>query len=271
VNAADIKSNWASSNFDQRHSLSVNYIYALPAISGALQRALLYSSPGDADNDPKTPAPGSDSHVLRELLDGWEISGVTVFQSGTPFSVFNGGSSNGLSVPDNAGVANGAAAASFPDVIGDPHTHLAMSGFNASSVGPLLFNPAAFAAPQGLTFGGAGRNFLNNPHRLNFDMTLLKHFKVTESSAMEFRLEGFNVFNHTEFRIFNPNIGNTASNVIGCYGGVFNSAAGGLTPVPDSLPGTPPVKVDCTTGSAFLHPVDSHRPRTLQLGLKYSF
>jgi hypothetical protein len=271
VNAADIKSNWASSNFDQRHSLSVNYIYALPKMSGALQRALFYSSSGNGDNDPKTPAPGSDSQVLRALLDGWEISGVTVFQSGTPFSVFNGGSSNGLSVPDNAGVANGAAAASFPDVIGDPHSHLAMSGFNASSVGPLLLNPAAFAAPQGLTFGDAGRNFLNNPHRLNFDMTLLKHFKITESSAMEFRLEAFNVFNHTEFRIFNPNIGNTASNVIGCYGGVFNSAAGGLTPVPDSPLGTPPINVDCTTGSAFLHPVDSHRPRTLQLGLKYAF
>jgi hypothetical protein len=275
VNAADIKSNWASSNFDQRHSLSVNYIYALPDLSGAMERAL-FRSPDedkneDKDSEPKTPSARADSRLMRTVLDGWEFSGVTVFQSGTPFSVFNGGGSNGLSVPDNAGVANGAATASFPDVVGDPRSHLGTEGFNASSVGPLLYNPAAFAAPQGLTFGDAGRNFLNNPHRLNFDMNLLKHFKITEGSAMEFRLEVFNAFNHTQFRIFNPNIGNTASNTIGCYGGPQDSAAGGLTPVPGATLGTQPVNVDCITGSAFLHPVDSHRPRTLQLGLKYSF
>jgi hypothetical protein len=282
VNAVDIKSNWASSNFDQRHSLSVNYIYALPALSGAMERALFYSPGEDKDDEgkdkdkdsepkPKPPSARGNSSVMRTVLDGWEFSGVTVFQSGTPFSVFNGGGSNGLSVPDNAGVANGAGAASFPDVIGNAHSHLVTEGFNASSVGPLLYNPAAFAAPQGLTFGDAGRNYLNNPHRLNFDMNLLKHFKITEGSAMEFRLEVFNAFNHTQFRIFNPNIGNTGSNTIGCYGGVDNSAAGGLTPVPGAPLGTAPVNVDCLTGSAFLHPVDSHRPRTLQLGLKYSF
>jgi len=271
VNAVDIKSNWASSNFDQRHSMSVNYIYALPKFSGMLERSLLYSAEeGDAGTDPKPQAAQSDSRVLHNLLDGWEFSGITVFQSGTPFSVFNGGDRHGVSVSDNAGVANGSAEGSFPDVIGDPRANLS-KGDISGSVGPLLYNPAAFAAPQGLTFGDAGRNFLNNPHRLNFDMNVLKHFQITEGSAMEFRIEVFNAFNHTEFRIFNPNIGNTASNTIGCYGGFNNNAAGGLTPVPGTPLGTPPVNVDCTTGSALFHPVDAHRPRTLQLGLKYNF
>ncbi|MGC2270491.1 MAG: carboxypeptidase regulatory-like domain-containing protein [Candidatus Sulfotelmatobacter sp.] len=271
VNAVDIKSNWASSNFDERHSLSVNYIYAFPKLSGGLGRALLYSEDGNnAAAGQKPQAAQSDSRVLRALLDGWEFSGITAFQSGTPFSVFNGGGDTGISVPDNAGVANGSVAASFPDVIADPRAHLP-KGITSGSVGPLLYNPAAFAAPQGLTFGDAGRNFLTNPHRLNFDMTLLKHFKITEGSSMEFRIEAFNVFNHTEFRIFNPNIGNTASNTIGCYGGLNNNAAGGLTPVPLAPLGTPLTNVDCTTGSALFHPVDAHRPRTLQLGLKYNF
>ena len=35
--------------------------------------------------------------------------------------------------------------------------------------GPLLFNPGAFAQPQGLTFGNAGRNILRNPSRTNVD------------------------------------------------------------------------------------------------------
>jgi hypothetical protein len=272
VNSANLKSSWASSNFDQRHSLSVNYIYAFPKLSGALERSLLHSpDESDADADQKAQSTQSDYRVMQSLLDGWEYSGITVFQSGTPFSVINGGGDTGISVADNAGVANGSGAASYPDVIGDPRGHALAPIHSAESVGPLLYNPGAFAAPQGLTFGDAGRNFLNNPHRLNFDMTMLKHFKITEGSAMELRIEVFNVFNHTEFRIFNSNLGNTASNVIGCYGGLNNSAAGGLTPVPGAPLGTPPVIVDCTTGSAFLHPVDSHRPRTLQLGLKYNF
>jgi hypothetical protein len=271
VNSANVRYGWASSSFDQRHLLNINYIYAFPKLSGALTRSFIKES-SDSDPNSKTPSPQSSSQFLRALLDGWEFSGITSFQSGTPFTVINGGGNNGISVPDNAGVANLAGAGSYPDVVASPHGHTAVPiPPNSSSVGPLLYNPAAFAAPQGLTFGDEGRNFLNNPHRLNFDFTLLKNFRVTESSGLEFRLEAFNVFNHTQFRIFNSNIGNTASNIAGCYGGPGYTTAGGLTPVPGASLGTPDVNVDCTTGSAFLHPVDSHRPRTLQLGLKYSF
>jgi Carboxypeptidase regulatory-like domain/TonB-dependent Receptor Plug Domain len=269
VNSANLRSSWASSNFDQRHLLSVNYIYTFPKLSQNLARWL--SDRGDVgDDDQKAPPPANSSKFLRTLLDGWEYSGITVFQSGTPFSVINSGGNTGVSVLDNGGVANGSGAGSYPDVIGNPRSRISTT-LAASGVGPLLYNPEAFAAPQGLTFGNAGRNFLNNPHRLNFDMTLLKNFKVTEGSTMEFRLEAFNIFNHTEFRIFNPNNGNTASNTIGCYGGPLDSAAGGSTPVPGAPLGTPPINVNCTTGSAFLRPVDSHRPRTIQLGLKYQF
>jgi len=124
----------------------------------------------------------------------------------------------------------------------------------------LLLNPNLFVAPRGLTFGNAGRNFLNNPSRLNFDMSLLKHFAVREGSEVEFRLEAFNVFNHTQFRIYDPNFGNTGSNSISCYGGP-NYSAGAYFPG-----GT-----DCLTGNSFLHPINAHRPRTLQLAIKYSF
>jgi hypothetical protein len=281
VNSANLRSSWASSNFDQRHLLSVNYIYTLPKLGESMARWTAPNiDPSDdpkADSAPGDPKPAAEqksppipSRFLRTLLDGWEYSGITVFQSGTPFSVINGGGNTGVSVLDNGGIANGSGAGSYPDVIGNPHSVLPAT-FGASGVGPLLYNPAAFAAPQGLTFGNAGRNFLTNPHRLNFDMSLLKNFKVTEASNLEFRAEAFNIFNHTEFRIFNPNIGNTASNTIGCYGGPDDSAAGGLTPVPGAPLGTPPVDVNCTTGGAFLRPVDSHRPRTIQLGLKYQF
>ncbi len=282
VNSFDLKSNWASSSFDERHLFNFSYVYDLPKVSGFMTRAATFhkseSENAESGNETKDEAPtdpgprpaASSSQFLHQALDGWQISGVTSFQSGTPFSVLNGGSPAGISVPDNAGVANGAGIGSYPDVVGDTHAHLPPGINNSQSIGPLLLNPAAFAAPQGLTFGDAGRNFLNNPHRLNFDMSLLKTFKMTEGSNLEFRMETFNIFNHTQFRIFNPNIGNTANNTISCYGGPNNSALGGLTTITGQS-GAQPVNIDCTTGSSFLRPVDSHRPRTLQFGLKYSF
>jgi len=266
VNTIDIKSSHASSDFDERHLLNFSYVYDLPKLSGHLDRWLIDRS-GEAEPAEGTPLPAaSDSRVLRTVLDGWQISGITLFASGTPFSVINGGSNVGISLPDNGGVANGVGVGSYPDVIGNAHSVSPQIGAT-NSVGPLLLNPAAFAAPRGLTFGDAGRNYLNNPHRLNFDFTLLKNFKIQESGKLEFRFEVFNVFNHTQFRIFNPALGNTGHNTVTCYGGPNNSAAGGYT----DLGGGTIVNIDCLGGSSFLHPLDAHRPRTIQLGLKYSF
>jgi hypothetical protein len=257
VDSYDLRSNRASSNFDQRHLLTVSYIYTLPGkkLIDWWQNTINSETP--ADGTPSPPAPPA-SRLTRAILDGWQISGITSFQSGTPFSVINGGSTS-ISALDNAGVANGIGAGSYPDLATDPSGE-PFGGNNPRSFGPLLGNPNRFVAPRGLTFGNAGRNFLNNPGRLNFDVSLLKHFSVTESGVLEFRAEAFNIFNHTQFRLYNPDLGNTGSNVISCYGGSDYSAG-------YQVPGG----VDCLTGSSFLHPVDAHRPRTIQLGLKYTF
>jgi len=252
VNSFDLAENRASSNFDQRHLLNISYLYKLDTIIGKLR--FWFSNVG-YDSSAPVAMPEIESRLGHTLLDGWEISGITTYQSGTPFSVINGGSANGISVLDNAGVANGVGAGSYPDVIGDPYIHPPLGATNPLSIGPALLNAAAFAAPTGLTFGDAGRNFLNNPSRLNFDTALLKHFKVTEGSTLEFRAEAFNVFNHTQFLIYDPDKGNQANNTISCYGGLNNSA------------GDP----SCLTGNAFLHPIEAHRPRTMQFGLKLAF
>ena len=173
---------------------------------------------------------------------------VTLFQSGTPFTVINNAGNTGISLTDNAGVSSGlGVAASYPDVVrGAPKP-----GNNLQSFGPLLLNPSQFVAPRGLTFGDAGRNSLNNPSRLNVDLALAKHFKVTEGSQLEFRAEAFNVFNHTQLRIYDPdNPGSTGNNIVSCYAGPQYSA------------GFKGSGADCVTGASFLHPVDAHRPRT---------
>jgi hypothetical protein len=263
VNSLDLRSNRASSNFDQRHLVNISYVYSLPKFSRLLQDSLL-GSPNSAEDESQPASSPEPSRIMRWLGDGWQLSGITTYQSGTPFSVINNAGSSGIGVLDNAGVANGystnngSPALSYPDVITNPAPAALKS--NASSFGPLLLNPNQFVAPRGLTFGDAGRNFLNNPSRLNFDMSLLKRFPIREGSDLEFRAEAFNVFNHTQFRLYDPNLGNTGSNIISCYGG-SNYSAGAYFPG-----GT-----DCLTGSSFLHPVDAHRPRTLQLAVKYLF
>ena len=266
VNSFDLSSNRASSNFDQRHLLHISYIYDLPLVH------LFDNFLHFADSDPNNAAanyPGhtydpqawSKSKVVQTVLGGWQWSGLTLFESGIPFTVVNNGSPTGISTLDNAGVANGVGSGSYPDLSGiSAHSTRPFGGNNSKSFGPLLLNPVAFVAPRGLTFGNAGRNSLNNPHRWNSDMALLKHIPFGERVSADFRAEAFNIFNVTQFRIYDPTLGFQAQNEVSCYGGdaAYYSAVGG-----DGQ--------DCLTGSSFLHPVDAHRPRTIQVALKLVF
>jgi hypothetical protein len=256
VNSYDLRENKASSSFDERHLASVSYVYKLPLKNFPRNFIDMIEEP-DAQDTTAPPKADCCSALRNEFLDGWEFSGVTLFQSGTPFTVINSAGNTGISLTDNAGVSSGLGiAASYPDVVKGPFS----PGNNSQSFGPLIGNPSQFVAPRGLTFGDAGRNFLNNPGRVNFDMALLKHFKIRESANLEFRAEAFNVFNHTQFRVYDPdNPGSTGNNVISCYGGPSYSA------------GFKGSGADCVTGASFLHPLDAHRPRTLQFGLKLGF
>ena len=251
INAYNLPSNRASSDFDERHLLNISYVYQLPLMK---VYKLLNVLDDESTNQLSSHSSGGPSTLAKRIWENWELSGNTVFQSGTPFSILNGGQADGLSPADNAGVVTVTGPASYPDRISSPSSPAFTKTANA--FGPLIGNPNQFIAPTGLTFGNAGRNSMNNPHRTNFDMALAKHFPLSESRSFEFRVEGFNVFNHTQFRIYDPsNPGNTGNNVITCYGGAANSAGD---------PG-------CLTSSPFLHPVDAHRPRTLQLGFKFTF
>jgi hypothetical protein len=244
TNSYDLRSNHSSSNFDQRQLLHISYVYKIPTPLKSLGQG------------------GALTTIDKFALGGWELSGVTAFETGIPFSVVSAASPNGVGVNDNAGVANGVGIGSYPDVVGNPYGARPSVPLSSANFGPLLLNPGAFVAPRGLTFGDAGRNFLNNPSRWNFDAALLKHFKVTERTDVEFRAEGFNVFNHTQFRIYDPTMGNQPNNTVSCYGPSAPYSAGDAGGADDA---------GCLVGQSFLHPVDAHRPRTLQFGLKISY
>jgi hypothetical protein len=212
VNAYNLGLTRASSNFDQRHLLNVGYVYDLPFFTN--------------------------NGLAHTLFGGWQLSGLTTFQTGTPFSVGDG--------LFNAGVGNGTGAGSYLDQIGNPNAIPNLTSSPAGVAGPLLFNPGAYAAPQGLSFGTVGRNSLNNPQRTNFDVGLFKHFAFTEARGIEFRAEGFNVFNHTQW---NGVYGGTS-----CFGANFSAG-----------------DASCYDNNNFLRPAGAHNPRILQLGMKFIF
>ncbi len=221
VDSYNIARNRGSSSFDVRHNLAISYVYALPFYKG--------------------------SGLAHTVLGGWQVSGITIAQTGMPFSV-----TNGTDFGDNAGVANGVGTGSRPDLVGNPHSGLTQTNIPGIR-GPLLYNPAAFALPTGLTFGNVGRNTLYLPSRLNFDFGLFKRFSFGETKAIDFRWENFNLFNHTQYdEISGAGPGGNAA--MDCTG-AKNSA------------GDPA----CIASSSFLHASNAHLGRRMQFGLRLQF
>jgi hypothetical protein len=228
VNSYNLAANRASSSFDIRHMLNIGYVWEMP----------FFKKPG----------------ITNLVLGGWELSGITSWQTGTPFSVINTGGYG-----DNAGVGNGVGTGSYADVVSNPNSNIPHTPLD--QYGPLVANPNAFVEPTALTFGNSGRNSLRNPSYTNWNMSLFKNIKITERFALQFRAEAFNVFNHTEWASVAGDAGSAAGNGLasgtngtGCYGGPNNSA------------GDP----SCS-GSNFLYIGAAHPPRILQLGLKLIF
>jgi hypothetical protein len=172
VDSANLHKNYASSNYDQRHILTVAWTYDLPFRGKGLSRT---------------------------FWGGWQYAGIMTAQSGTPFSVING------VYGDSAGVADGTTGiGSFADRVGDPHASPHCPPLIPGTRGVALFNCAAYQQTQGFTFGNSGRNSLHNPRRTDFDMSVYKVFKPKENIQVQFRAEAFNIFNHTQWSGVNP-------------------------------------------------------------------
>ena len=205
-NGLNLHQSYASSNYDERHVAEISLVYDLP----------LFTQPG----------------LLHAVLGGWQVSDLTGFQTGTPFSITN------QTVNDNAGTGNTITSIqSYPDLIGPLHGAIAIK-HPAGVQGPRLYNSDAFGPPTGLTYGTAGRNILYSPSRTNFDMGLFKSFAVHEDLHFEFRAEAFNVFNHTQWNGINTNA---------CYG------------------------ADACATSQFLTATGAHNARILQFAGKFVF
>lgn len=156
-----------SGSFDRRHILNLTYIYAFPFFQHS-------------------------RHVAaREILGGWEFSGITTAESGTPQYINYTG-------PDTLGLGGGTS--NRPNLANGHVTYL-KHGLN-------WFSPTSFSNPvapwnggpnQG--WGNAGKDSVVLPGLLNFNWSFFKTIHFTQGSlpSLELRFEAFNIFNHTNF------------------------------------------------------------------------
>jgi len=121
----------------------------------------------------------------------WAISGIFRASTGFPVTLHSDADNSLLgSVPN--GVNNHSI--DLPDYNGGP---LNLNGNPRNGLS--YFNLADFSLNGLGTPGTASRRFFHGPGALNLDLALLKTIHITESKALQFRLEAFNAFNHTQF------------------------------------------------------------------------
>ena len=165
----DVSTLWGPSEFDARHILVINYLYDLPFFKNR-------------------------STVPGKLLGGWQISGVTQFQTGLPCGAAHASDYAGVGLDSNFGCGvNG----QYWGVNGTPRI---IGTFGSSGQWFATKNPdgsSIFSAPPAGTFTTERvRDLIYQPGFQNWNLGLFKAFPIDEQRGFQFRAEAFNFINH---------------------------------------------------------------------------
>ncbi|MEO8076374.1 MAG: carboxypeptidase regulatory-like domain-containing protein [Acidobacteriota bacterium] len=170
----DIQRDYGPANWDIPHRFVASYIYDLPFLKN------------------------SGRPLLKYVVAGWQVSGVTTVQSGSP-----------VNVTFATDVANiGRTGLQRPDLVGSvPQLNCQPNSAGATAVARLqlvsCYTASAFALPAQYTFGNASRNLLRGPKFASTDLSLMKNIPVGNGVQFQFRAELFNIFNTVNYG--NPN------------------------------------------------------------------
>ena len=145
-------SNYGVATFDRRHIFVTTYDYQLPWFNKM-------------------------KGVEGAVLSGWEISGITRYQSGPYFTV----------------TANTAIGTRRADYVGGP-VLLSDPGPNG------WINPAAFAPAPATRRGNSGVGIVQGPNLQTWDFSMRKQFRISERFNLRFQADMFNAFNRANFR-----------------------------------------------------------------------
>lgn len=165
--------------------------------------------------------PFKNNSFARKVTGGWSLATIASFQKGNPFTLFSENNSgelnNYLDRPDVVGPIQMFSNLRQQETFSPSSNGLNGSCLGGTETGHFMFNPmnlvCAVGSPNGLpadpllvpggvplfSHGNMGRNVLRGPGINNFDISLLKDIKLTESKSLEFRSEFFNAFNHVQF------------------------------------------------------------------------
>lgn len=187
-----IQCDYGRASLDRRHVFSFNYVYDTPWFRN--------------------------QHKLSgQVLGGWEASGILTINTGLPFTVFGNSTAEGDPLASGYRADGppgfGRVATIRPNQVADPN--------NGPKTYAQWFNTDAFAYP---TVGGIvpteRRGAVNGPGLWRYDMALIKSVHIVERLGGQFRVEGFNLFNHNNPSVIGTTVGSST------YGTVTNSRDG---------------------------------------------
>jgi hypothetical protein len=165
----DTRMLWGPSDFDSRHILVFNYLYDLPFFK-------------------------DHTKLTGKLLGGWQISGVTQFQTGLPCSIAGATDYAGVGLDSNFGCGTNG---QLWVVNGDPKI---IGTFGSSGQWFATTNPDGtpiFTQPAKGTFNTQRvRDLIYQPGFQNWNLGLFKAFPIDEQRGFQFRAEAFNFINH---------------------------------------------------------------------------
>jgi hypothetical protein len=172
MNNHDPNLDYGPSDFEVNNRFVASYVYQLPVGRG--QRFM-----------------GDMNQAENAVLGGWQLSGITTFQTGFPYSIQG------------------------TDVSGLDDTQFQRGNYvpGCNIHGNLTqkfqrINMACFTQPAAGTYGNTGRNFLRQPGINDWDMGIAKYFPITERAQFQFHVDMFNAFNRTQY---NLNVGGLAT------------------------------------------------------------
>jgi hypothetical protein len=215
--------------FDRTHIFNLSYNYSFPNLArGAV-----------------------DNRFMRAVLNGWQMSGITTFQSGTPVRLkFSGDiATNNQAIAwygSDAFAGGGTTSSASTGAIAP--IYLRNPTIDTKELGGKIFDLNALAIPGfGLSGPSQAPFYMRFPSRSNFDVSFFKNFKISESKTLQFRSGLFNVFNQAYPTVYNVTNA-SVSDIYLTLGTVCNRKVSG---VPNGNGGTADNVCDPTGGFSF--------------------
>jgi len=190
--ASCLSCQYGRASFDRPQRFVVNYSYDLPFGKNA-------------------------TGIEGKLIGGWNVSGITIAQSGDPLTFIDtrNGTAYGTSTTsylDGVATAQYCAGSNNSNIlakgpinsrVGSGNNYFNLSGFCVAPLAPFgdPGNPLAIPAPiaPATTFGDTKVGAVLGPGQFNWDISILKNTKITERVNMQFRADMYNAFNHAQF------------------------------------------------------------------------